>query len=167
MIVEELAALLKEHPENIRRWIRQGKVKATKIGKRYDVPMDEVNRLKNENEHDEYVKVKSQAVGQLLASNESTIEASLAMIHRLSEQLVNTLDTMGVSTNEISTDAYEKRRLYYESDEYTAFHSLINEVKELLKVESFNEMLKETLKREEKMNELLKNPPDFTRLFNK
>lgn len=168
MIVEEVAALLKEHPENIRRWIRQGKIKATKTGKRYDIPTAEVNRLKREYEHDEYVQVKAQAVGQLLVSNESEFEASLAMIHRLSEQLVVTLDkVVGVPADEISLDAYEKRRMYYESSEYTAFHSLINEVKSLLKLEAFSEMLKDTLKHEERANELLRNPPDFTKFESK
>lgn len=157
MIVEEVAALLKEHPENIRRWIRQGKVKATKEGKRYDIPVQEVKRLQTEKAHDEYMKAQDQAVGQLLVSNEVSFEGSLGMIHRLAQLLTQSLDTMGISVDDYSTEAYEKRRAYYESSDFTAYHSLINEVKEFIKLEQFNELLKERLKHDEEVIRLVKD----------
>jgi len=42
---KELADLLGEHPENVRRKIRQNKIKADKVGKGYSIPDSEVERL--------------------------------------------------------------------------------------------------------------------------
>ena len=157
MIVEEVAALLKEHPENIRRWIRQGKLKATKESKRYDIPVEEVKRLQNERAYEDYLEVQAQAIGQLLVTNESSYESSLGMLHRFAHMLVNSLDTLGISVDDHSQESYEKRRAYYESSDFTAYHSLINEVEDFIKIGQFNEMLKERLKRDEETKMLMKN----------
>lgn len=51
MNAKELAALLKVHPETIRRMIRNKEIQAEKKGRSFIIPSDEVERLIKENSH--------------------------------------------------------------------------------------------------------------------
>lgn len=46
--VDELAKLLKLHPETIRRYLKKGKIEASKMGKRYRISDEDLKRFLEE-----------------------------------------------------------------------------------------------------------------------
>jgi excisionase family DNA binding protein len=45
LLPEELAELIRFHPESVRRAIRQGRIKAVKTGRHWKIPHEEARRV--------------------------------------------------------------------------------------------------------------------------
>lgn len=80
MEVEKLAKLFKLHPDSVRRSIRNGEIKATKVGRSWIVDDDEVERLKATK------YTNNDAVEGLLKENES-LKAELKRIKSILKDL--------------------------------------------------------------------------------
>lgn len=156
MFVEEVAALLKEHPENIRRWIREGKLSATKVGRRYDISSEQVHQLKQERDFEAYEEKQQQAVGQVLYANESRIEAALAQVHYWSSFVVEEMNQQGLEAKDRKSENYSKRRLAYETG-HSSFNLLIDAVKELMQYEDLSQQLKNMLDEDQQIKETMKS----------
>ncbi len=46
--LKDAAILLGVHVNTIRRWIKEGKIKAVKMGKNWKIPSEEMNRVSKE-----------------------------------------------------------------------------------------------------------------------
>lgn len=144
MHVEEVAALLNEHPETIRRRIRSGKVKATKLGKRYDISREEMERLKAERPTYQPTDIEV-ATSKVIEVNEAKLESSILMLVRNIQQLGRSIESEQFDFNRIESvddfnEMFTRTRLFYEKHR-TTFNFLKQYISEVEEVENMNKML--------------------------
>lgn len=124
--VEEVAALLKEHPENIRRWIREGKLSATKVGRRYDISEEEAKRLNENSEIDIFHQNKKRVLAELLLETENNIKTQYSILEKEFKDKIE-LNTIGTNlellniinslANDVRFNINIKKRIKKESGE--------------------------------------------------
>ncbi|MFA2751098.1 helix-turn-helix domain-containing protein [Bacillus mobilis] len=166
MNAKEVAKLLGTHPENIRRWIREGKIKAVKNGRSFDIPQSEVNILMQSKSYEDLGKAQENAAYQLIINLESEIESELSQIQLYSGFLQREMKRRGISETDHSTQNYEKRRKVYEEEELSSLRKLVDIGKNIGRLEKLKEDLQEIAKVAEKHNTIEKSHDYLNSLFN-
>lgn len=165
MNATEVAKLLGTHPENVRRWIREGKIKANKKGRSFDIPQSEVNILKHSKGYEDLGKAQESAAYQLIVNLESEIESELSQIQLYSRFLQKEMKRHDIEENDYSTENFEKRRKIYEEEELSSLRKLVEIGKNIGRLENLKEELLKIAKEAEKHNTLEKSHDHWKSLF--
>ncbi|MGH0951326.1 helix-turn-helix domain-containing protein [Bacillus mycoides] len=157
MNAKEVAKLLGTHPENIRRWIREGKIKANKKGRSFDIPQSEVNILMQSKGYEDLSKAQENAAYQLIADLESEIESELSQIQLYSVLLQREMKRYGVNEGDYSRENYERRRNIYEENEVSSLRKIVDIGKNIGRIEKLRDELLGIAKEAEQHNTLEKS----------
>lgn len=157
MNATEVAKLLGTHPENIRRWIREGKIKATKKGRSFDIPQSEVNLLKHSKGYEDLGKAQEHAAFQLIINLESEIESELSQIQLYADFLQREMKSRDIKLDDYSSENFEKRRKVYEEEELSSLRKLVDIGKNIGRLEKLKSDLLEISKEAEKHNTIEKS----------
>lgn len=157
MNATEVAKILGTHPENIRRWIREGKIKATKKGRSFDIPQSEVNLLKQSKGYEDLGKAQEHAAYQLIGNLESEIESELSQIQFYSVLLQREMERRGVNEGDYSSENFERRRKIYEEEELSSLRRIVDIGKNIGRLEKLRDGLLEIAKEAEQHNTLEKS----------
>ncbi len=162
---KEVAKLLGTHPENIRRWIREGKIKADKKGRSFDIPQSEVNFLMQSKSYEDLGKAQENAAYQLILNLESEIESELSQIQLYSRFLQRDMERHSIKEDDYSNENFEKRRKLYEEDEFSSLRVIVDAAKNIGRLEKLKEDLLEIAKVAEKHNTIEKSQDHLKSLF--
>lgn len=162
---KEVAKLLGTHPENIRRWIREGKIKADKKGRSFDIPQSEVNFLMQSKSYEDLGKAQENAAYQLIVNLESEIESELSQIQLYADFLQREMKSRDIKLDDYSSENFERRRKIYEEEELSSLRKLVDIGKNIGRLEKLKEDLLEIAKVAEKHNTIEKSQEHLKSLF--
>lgn len=152
MNANEVAKLLGMHPNSIRRLIREGKIKAEKKGRSYEIPQSEIAELRNNRDMKELGQAQENAAYQLIANVESEIEAVLHHIQFNARHMEHEMEARGASVDLLGYEVYKKRREIYENDESSSLRWIVESVVDLKRLERLRDDLREIAKKAEQHN---------------
>lgn len=134
MNAKEVAKLLGTHPENVRRWIREGKIKANKKGRSFDIPQGEVNLLMAHKLGGELNAENERASYTLISDYTSKIEMELNHLHFVCRGLGNLFEEENFDDLPI-TEQFEKLKDMYMVGRFS------NLFKTVRKIDKYQEMI--------------------------
>lgn len=126
MKVKEVAGLLGTHPENVRRWIREGKIKADKSGRSFDIPQSEVNLLMADKHGGEINAENERAAYTLISDYKSKMNVELDLLHNICISLGNALNKLNLNEEEIRVKFDKLNEMYTDGGFYGLFKSMRN-----------------------------------------
>lgn len=149
---KEVAKLLDIHPNTIYNLIREGKIKAEKKGRSFDIPQSEVDTLRHSKGKENLAQAQERAAYQLIVNINSEIEADLSMIQFHSRHLERHLEVHGIKEGDHSNETYEKRRKLYEENETSPLKSIVDISKNIARLENLKVELEKIANDAEKDN---------------
>lgn len=152
MNANEVAKMLGMHPNSIRRLIREGKIKAEKKGRSYEIPQSEILQLRDSRDMETLGKAQENAAYQLIANIESEIEAELHQIQVHARLVEGEMEARGLPIDSLGYENYKKRREYYEDAEASSLRWLVESAQNIKRLEELREELRKIAKEAEKYN---------------
>ncbi|SCN41119.1 DNA binding domain protein, excisionase family [Bacillus cereus] len=150
MNAKEVAKLLGTHPENIRRWIRDGKIKANKNGRSFDIPQSEVNLLLAHKYGGELNSENERAAYTLINDYKSKMNIELNFFHAHCMNLGEFFADENLNAENVGIrEKFEKLNEMYADNR---FYSLFKTVRNIDRYQKMISELEEVAKESEESN---------------